>query len=52
MATVLAYVTNQAGGEAPTFVVMNPGDYATLNKDFIGNEQQVRRIRARPDRTT
>jgi hypothetical protein len=41
MATVLAYVTNQAGGEAPTYVVMNPGDFATLNKDFIGNEQQV-----------
>ena len=40
MATVLQYITNQAGGEAPTFVVMAPGDYATLNKDFIGNEQQ------------
>ena len=40
MATLLAYVTDQAGGESPTFVVMNPGDYATLNKDFIGNEQQ------------
>ena len=41
MATLLAYVTNNAGGEAPTFVVMSPGDFATLNKDFIGNEQQV-----------
>lgn len=40
MSTLLAYVTDQAGGEAPTFVVMSPGDYATLNKDFIGNEQQ------------
>jgi hypothetical protein len=40
MATVLAKITDQAGGEAPTFVVMSPGDYATLNKDFIGNEQQ------------
>ena len=39
MATVLQYITNQAGGEAPTFVVMSPGDYATLNKDFIGVEQ-------------
>src|SRR6266567_2060893 len=29
MSTVLQYVTNNAGGEAPTFVVMNPGDYAT-----------------------
>lgn len=40
MATVLQYMTDQAGGEAPTFVVMSPGDYATLNKDFIGIEQQ------------
>ncbi len=39
MSTLLAYVTDQAGGEAPTYVVMNPGDYATLNKDFIGIEQ-------------
>lgn len=39
MATLLQYVTDQAGGEAPTFVVMSPGDYATLNKDFIGVEQ-------------
>jgi len=37
-ATLLAYVTNQAGGEAPTFVVMSPGDYATLNNNFIGQE--------------
>ncbi len=40
MATLLASVTDTAGGEAPTFVVMNPGDYATLNQDFIGNETQ------------
>ena len=40
MATVLAKITNTAGGEAPTFVVMAPGDYATLDKDFIGNENQ------------
>lgn len=40
MSKLLAYVTDQAGGESPTFVVMNPGDYATLNADFIGNEQQ------------
>lgn len=40
MAKLLAYVTDNAGGEAPTFVVMSPGDYATLNADFIGNEQQ------------
>jgi hypothetical protein len=40
MATLLAQVTDRAGGEAPTFVVMSPGDYARLNTDFIGNEQQ------------
>jgi hypothetical protein len=39
MSAVLQYVTMQAGGEAPTFVVMNPGDYQTLNADFIGIEQ-------------
>ena len=39
MATVLAYITNQSGGEAPTFIVMSPGDYATLNNAFIGTEQ-------------
>ena len=32
-------VTDVAGGEAPTFVVMNPGDFATLNNDFVGVEQ-------------
>jgi hypothetical protein len=39
LATLLQYVTDTAGGEAPTFVCMSPGDYATLNKDFIGVEQ-------------
>jgi hypothetical protein len=39
MSSLLMYVTSQAGGEAPTFVVMNPGDYATLNNTFIGTEQ-------------
>ena len=39
MATLLAGVTDAAGGDAPTFVVMNPGDYATLNNTFIGIEQ-------------
>ncbi|MDE2099009.1 MAG: hypothetical protein KGL39_17275 [Patescibacteria group bacterium] len=38
MATMLQYITNNAGGEAPTFCVMNPGDYATLNADFVGVE--------------
>jgi len=40
MATALAKITDAAGGEAPTFVIMSPGDYATLNTDFIGNETQ------------
>lgn len=39
MATILQQITTNAGGEAPTFVVMNPGDYATLNLSFIGTEQ-------------
>jgi len=38
MAVLLSQITNNAGGEAPTFVVMNPGDYATLNTDFQGTE--------------
>jgi len=40
MAAVLEYITDNAGGEAPTFGVMNPADHATLNADFIGTEQQ------------
>jgi len=39
MATLLAGMTDAAGGEAVTFVVMNPGDYATLNNTFISLEQ-------------
>ncbi len=38
MAVLLAQIADSAGGEAPTFGVMNPGDYATLNSDFVGNE--------------
>ncbi|MGC1562140.1 MAG: hypothetical protein WA820_20135 [Bradyrhizobium sp.] len=38
MATLLANITDSAGGEAPTYGVMNPGDFATLNKDFVTNE--------------
>lgn len=44
MSNFLIQMTDAAGGEAPTFVVMNPADYATLNTDFIGAEQ----IFARP----
>lgn len=40
MAVMLNYITDQAGGEAPNFVVMSPGDYATLNTNFIATEQQ------------
>ena len=32
-------VTDAAGGEAPTFGVMNPADFSTLNADFIGTEE-------------
>jgi hypothetical protein len=39
MATLLAGTTDAAGGEAVTFVVMNPGDYATLNNTLISIEQ-------------
>jgi hypothetical protein len=40
MSGFLEYVTDNAGGESPTFVVMNPSDHATLNSDFIGSETQ------------
>ena len=40
MSALLSKITDAAGGEAPTFGVMNPADYATLNNDFIGIEQQ------------
>jgi hypothetical protein len=39
MSAMLSYITDRAGGEAPTFGVMNPSDYARLNSDFIGIEQ-------------
>ena len=39
MSQYVIQVTDAAGGEAPTFGVMNPGDFATLNNDFIGVEQ-------------
>jgi hypothetical protein len=40
MATILQLITNNAGGEAPTCVIMAPGDYATLNTSFTGIENQ------------
>jgi hypothetical protein len=39
MSNFLTKITDGAGGEAPTYVVMNPADWSTLNKDFIGIEQ-------------
>lgn len=39
MAALLTRVTDAAGGESPTAVLMNPSDFATLNADFIGIEQ-------------
>ena len=39
MSQYIIQITDVAGGEAPTFGVMNPGDFATLNNDFIGVEQ-------------
>lgn len=39
MSSLLGRVTDAAGGEAPTFVVMAPGDFQRLNEDFIGIEQ-------------
>jgi hypothetical protein len=40
LAAYLIQITDVAGGEAPDFVVMSPSDYATLQQDFIGVEQQ------------
>lgn len=38
MSTWLAQITNAAGGEAPTFVVMSPGDFASFSTSFTGIE--------------
>lgn len=38
MAWLLNYVTDAAGGEAPTFVSMSPPDFGVLNTSFIGTE--------------
>ena len=39
MSSLLTKITDTAGGEAPTFGVMNPADFATTNNDFVGIEQ-------------
>ena len=38
IAQYLIQITDNAGGEAPDFVVMSPSDFATLNTSFIGTE--------------
>lgn len=38
MASQLAQITDAAGGEAPSCVIMNYADWATLQQDFIGTE--------------
>lgn len=38
MSNYIIQITDVAGGEAPTYGVMNPGDFATLNQDFQGTE--------------
>jgi hypothetical protein len=38
MSSALIQITDKAGGEAPTFGVMAPGDYATLNNSLIATE--------------
>ena len=39
MSNTIIKVTDAAGGESPSYVVLNPSDFATLNTDFIGTEQ-------------
>lgn len=39
MSGMIIRITDNAGGEAPTFGVMNPADFSILNDDFIGVEQ-------------
>ena len=39
MSNMLITQADTAGGESATCVIMNPGDFATLNSDFVGQEQ-------------
>ncbi len=39
LSTAILKVTTGAGGEAPSFVVMNPANYANILADFISAEQ-------------
>lgn len=38
MSTQILRITNASGGEAPTFGVMSPGDFATLSATFTATE--------------
>jgi hypothetical protein len=38
MSNQILQIVNASGAEAPTFGVMYPGDFATLNNDFVGTE--------------
>jgi hypothetical protein len=39
MQALIMKITDSAGGEAPTYGVMNPADLATTNASFVGVEQ-------------
>lgn len=39
VSTKFIQITDVAGGEAPTYLVMNPSNFASLNQDFQGIEQ-------------
>ncbi len=39
MANAILQVQDVAGGELPDFGIMNPGDFATLNQNFVSIEQ-------------
>jgi len=41
LSTAILQTTTGAGGEAPSFVVMNPANFATILADFISAEQYV-----------
>lgn len=41
LSTAILRVTTGAGGEAPTFIVMNPANFASILSDFIAAEQYV-----------
>ncbi len=43
MSNSLITIADAAGGEGPSCVLMNPGDFATLNSDFVGVEQTFNR---------